>query len=137
MGTLYLSSRTEFIRAVDLDTGRTILLIGLPDEMVKWLDIGLPRNTPSVRGPHDMEGRAFDIVIWWIERGGYDQKGVERVRELLTAQGEFWAILPREGDLIDEFIGSMVLDVNKSIHPLMMTQERDMVPIWVPEAHDR
>ena len=95
MSILYLSSRTEFIRAVDLDTGRTILLIGLPDEMVKWLDIGLPRDTPSVQGPHDIEGRVFDIIIWWIERGGYDQEGVERVRELLSDKGEFWAIIPR------------------------------------------
>ena len=131
MSILYLSSRTEFIRAVDLDTGRTILLIGLPDEMVKWLDIGLPRNTPSVKEPHEMEGRAFDIIVWWIERGGYDQKGVERVRELLCDQGEFWAIIPREGDLTDDFIGSMVVSVDEGIQPLMMTPERDMVPIWV------
>lgn len=131
MSILYLSSRTEFIRAVDLDTGRTILLIGLPDEMVKWLDIGLPRNTPLIPGPHDIKGSVFDIIVWWIEEGGYDLEGVESIRELLTDQGEFWAIIPREGDLIDDFIGSLVLDVNEGIQPLMMTPERDMVPIWV------
>ncbi len=131
MSILYLSSRTEFIRAVDLDTGRTLLLIGLPDEMVKWLDIGLPRDTPSVPGPLDMEGRVFDIIVWWIGEGKYDLKGVERIRELLNDQGEFWAIIPREGDLTDDFIGSMAVDVNDGIQPLMMTPERDMVPIWV------
>ena len=131
MSLLYLSSRTEFIRAVNLDTGRNILLIGLPDEMVKWLDIGLPKNTPSIPAPAGMEGQTFDIIVWWIEEKGYRREDVDIIRGLLSDDGEFWAIAPREGGLTDDLMSLVVRDVDKGIKPLLITPERDMFPIWV------
>ena len=131
MSTLYLSSRTEFIRSVDLDTGRNIALISIPDEMAAWLDIGLPRDTPTIPEPRPIGGRTFDIVVWWIEKGSCTPGAIEDVRGLLTDGGEMWAIVPREGEVLDELMGAVVLDVDDGIEPLMITAERDMVPIWV------
>ncbi|MGA1847755.1 MAG: hypothetical protein ACMUHB_00310, partial [Thermoplasmatota archaeon] len=93
MGELYLCSRTEFARAVDLDTGRTVAIVGAPKEFPEWIHRLLPADSCIVPRPVDLAGhREFSIVIWWLRDLEISETDTETIRSIVI-NGDLWMVV--------------------------------------------
>ncbi len=125
MGELYLSSRTEVLRAMNIDTGRYMSIIGAPEEMVVWMNKILPTNTTTYNSPEDLEVESsYDIFLWWIPDGP-NKGGLEKLIQHLTEKGDLWLLVKRDVELKD-----LPVEMNDRIKKtLIFTPELDLVPV--------
>jgi hypothetical protein len=132
MDELYLSSRTEVLRSMNIDTGRKVAIIGAPEDFIVWMNKILPIHTCIAGIPIDMGGeRDFDIILWWTPRGA-EIDGIEILIEHLTSKGDLWIIVGREIPLHDR---NDVLYREKE-RTLMITTTLDLVPVIMRSATD-
>jgi hypothetical protein len=125
MGEMYLSSRTEVLRAMNIDTGRYMAIIGAPEEMVVWMNKILPTNTAIYNSPEDLKvGSSYDIFMWWIPDGP-NMGRLERLIQHLTKNGDLWLLVKRDLELKD-----LPVEMNDRIEKtLIFTPELDLVPV--------
>ena len=125
MGELYLSSRTEVLRSMNIDTGRKVAIIGAPEDFIVWINKILPIHTYIAGGPSDIgTGTDFDIILWWSPKG-VEKKWIEVLTEDLSDKGDLWIIIER-GIPIDYRID---IQNPKDVKTLMITATLDLVPI--------
>lgn len=124
MGELYLSSRAEVLRSMNIDTGRKTAIIGAPEDFIVWINKILPIHTQIVGIPSDIGADPiFDIILWWKPNGA-KKKEIEELVNHLTIKGDLWMIIKRgisniETDIID----------TSSERTLMITPTLDLVPV--------
>ena len=85
MAEFYLSSSSEILRNVNMDTGRRIALVGAPEDFKVWMEKLLPRDTCIVDEPVGLaDCTFFDIIT---------QKGDKLERQEIAAgrSGESFA----------------------------------------------
>jgi hypothetical protein len=125
MGELYLSSRTEVLRSMDIDTGRKIAIVGAPEDFIVWMNKILPLHTRVVGTPQDIgSDMEFDIILWWAP-DGVESENYEKLAGSLSSSGDLWVIV-RKGIKIP----------GRSEHhmperTLMITPTMDLVPLIV------
>jgi hypothetical protein len=130
MGTTYLSSRVEVLRALYVDTGRKMALIGVPGEFRDWIDKALPENVSYMNDQQALsDGSEYDIIVMWVP-GGSEPDPV-LLLEHLDHNGDLWLVLPTR-----DKVGRRILDrfEPRTIrgHPtLPLTFERELVPVWI------
>jgi hypothetical protein len=128
MGELYLCSRTEFARAVDMDTGRKVAIIGAPSAFPEWIERLLPADSCIVSRPQDLAGqRELSIIIWWL-REPYITEADINVMRSISKTGDLWIVVPRleENDPVSFTSQGCLLDRTRII---MLTPEMDLVPV--------
>ena len=130
MTEFYLSSRSEILRNVNMDTGRRIALVGAPEDFKVWMEKLLPRDTCIVDEPVGLaECTFFDIIIYWQT----EELGLERLRRLediLSDRGDLWTVV-RHGP--DRELLSKNYDVREDL-VLNLTPETDLVPVIVRDV---
>ncbi|MGA1820627.1 MAG: hypothetical protein ACMUHU_06430 [Thermoplasmatota archaeon] len=127
MAGLYLTSRAEILRKVNMDTGRRIALVDADPDFVRWMEKLLPSDSCIVGEPDELlECSFFDIIIYW-EKKKVRMDRIERLMELLSNRGDLWIILEHgsgEDILMERF------SVKKE-NILNLTPERDLLPLVI------
>jgi hypothetical protein len=127
MGELYLSSRTEVLRAMNIDTGRDIAIVGAPEDLVVWLNKILPLHTRIYSTPADIEpDRKFDILLWWVPEGPHEEE-MDDLSEHLAEKGDLWLMMKRtvKRDFLD------IDDISLQERTLVVTPSMDLVPALI------
>ncbi|MGA1792986.1 MAG: hypothetical protein ACMUHM_03455 [Thermoplasmatota archaeon] len=127
MVDLYLTSRAEILRKVNMDTGRRIALVDADPDFVRWMEKLLPSDSCIVGEPDELlECSFFDIIIYW-EKEEVRMDRIERLIELLSNRGDLWIILKhgKDEDLLAE---KFSIDQDNILN---LTPERDLVPLVV------
>ena len=101
MGELFLSTRTEIVRGLNIDTGRTMMIIGAPKWFLEWMDRFLPEST-VIEEAGGKEGPAgtFDIVLLWGPELEDLTGAIERAKAMVRKDGALWAVV--DGGALDE-----------------------------------
>ena len=128
MGELFLSTRTEIVRGLNIDTGRTMMIIGAPKWFLEWMDRFLPESTVIEEGKGDHHPNCtFDIILLW----GSDQDNLPgemaRAKALLGSGGDLWAVIDSNAPL-DVALHLQGLDLVKTA-TLPLTVNLNIVPV--------
>ena len=127
MGELYLSSRTEVLRSMNIDTGRKVAIIGAPEDFIVWMNKILPIHNCIAGTPDDMEAeRNLDIILWWTPKGA-GREGIDNLIEHLSASGDLWIIVERGIQMED----SGYVQHSDRERTLMITPTLDLVPVLI------
>ncbi|MFO8051802.1 MAG: hypothetical protein R6V01_08920 [Thermoplasmatota archaeon] len=94
MGDIYLCSRTEVLRAIYLDTGRSIGIIGAPEEFLEWIEKLLPMDSVVASEAASLKGSELDVVIGWFGDHVPESGDIEELRSGLKEDGDLWVIVP-------------------------------------------
>ena len=127
MTDLYLTSRAEILRKVNMDTGRRIALVDADPDFVRWMEKLLPSDSCIVGEPDELlECSFFDIIIYW-EKEEVRMDRIERLIKLLSNRGDLWMILKhgKDEDLLAE---KFKIDQDNILN---LTPERDLVPLLI------
>lgn len=89
----YLCSRSEFFRAMNLDTGIRPLFVRPPEDFIRHFDKVLPFSTEWTDDPARIrEGESFDLIILWPE-GELQPQEIRAFMKKLNDNGRLWAAL--------------------------------------------
>jgi hypothetical protein len=125
MGELYLSARTEVLRAMNIDTGREVAIIGAPEDLVVWLNKILPIHTRIVSSPDELDScPCYDILLWWAP-DGISKEGLGTLSDHLSENGDLWVIVNREIEITFATITPDELQKRR----LVLTPVLDLVPV--------
>ena len=127
MGELYLTSRAEILRKVDMDTGRKIALVAAEPGFLRWIEKLLPSDTCIAGDPDELGDRSlFDIIIYW-EKENVRMDRIEKMIDLLSQKGDLWIIVKHgpDKDLLAKRFGV------KDSMVLTLTPDRDLMPLII------
>jgi len=131
MGELYLCSRTEFARAVDLDTGRKIAIIGAPGGFPRWIEKLLPADSCVVKRPVDLAShREFSIIVWWPNLRDIIDEDINTIKGI-SITGNLWLVIPRIEGKGPSFLNDHGWSLDQE-RVMMLTPDMDMVPVIFP-----
>lgn len=137
MGELYLCSRTDILRNLYIDTGRTICVIGAPRDFIDWIEKVLPMDARIVPDIRSIDGRGFDILLKWTDDNGPKVKEVDDLALSLNEDGDLWMVVPIS-------LASGIYDGLDIEEPefsrelfLTLTPMRMIVPLILNSRHDQ
>ena len=131
MESFYLSSRTELFRAIDLDTGRSLLLVDVPNVVKEWMEIGLPDESTIWNTKDAFVEGSFDVVLWWVKEDRMHPEFVQKLEGRVKENGEMWAFAPRSGAIYERMVELTQPEVEECHIPLPFDLERDLIPLKV------
>ncbi|MBN1538502.1 MAG: hypothetical protein JW939_00015 [Candidatus Thermoplasmatota archaeon] len=127
MKELYLSSRVDILRKVNMDTGRRVAFVGVPREFRDWMEKTLPMDTCIVDEPGEIPGgSSFDIIICW-EESGVRMDRIENLARFLSKRGDLWVIAsygPERDRLLKKY------GVKEGL-VLKLTPTKDLIPVII------
>lgn len=129
----FLSSRTEVLRSLSLDTGRTILIIGAPNDFVEYLNKVLPQGSLSVPTIDDAIGplneRDFWSVLVWAEDSPGTLEGLQVFKALMRPSSELWVVVNRD-ERFQRYIRGLTSSFEMSkANRIDLTTKCDLVPL--------
>ena len=94
---MFLLSRTEVLRLLDIEPGRTIAITGAPREFLEWLDQGLPEGV-LIDPSSDSIGHV-DVHIIWTDGPAEDAGIRDRIVSAFSRASEVWMVFPQVSPL--------------------------------------
>ncbi|MGA1865888.1 MAG: hypothetical protein ACMUFK_00305 [Thermoplasmatota archaeon] len=125
MKELYLSSRVDILRKVNMDTGRRVAFVSVPREFRDWMEKTLPMDACVVDEPGEIPGgSSFEILVYW-EEGEVRVERIEYLARFLSDEGDLWVIAPH-GPGWERLL--RVYRVKEDLI-LKLTPTRDLIPV--------
>ena len=126
----YLSSRAEILRAMYIDTGIRVAIIGSPDDFNSWIDTGVPEDTDYLKDPDEVPGDAVygRILIWDEEDVDYDPK---TLLAHIDDEGEIWSVVPTMGERRNSILGKFNPLRELGHTPIPLTISLEIYPVHI------
>jgi len=86
---MFLLSRTEVLRLLDLEPGRKLAITGAPGDFLDWIDKGLPEDV--IIDPPDPPGASVVVHLFWTDDPDSIHPGMDHA---LSAGTEVWIVAP-------------------------------------------
>jgi len=129
MGELFLSARTEIVRGLDIDTGRTMLIIGAPKWFLDWMDRFIPESTViEEAGGKDGPVGTFDIVLLWCTDVEGLSGEIDRAKARIRKEGDLWAVV--DGKALSDIELHPSGNDRKKVAVIPLTIKLNIVPVF-------
>jgi len=131
MAPLFLSSRAEILRALSLDTGRNLLLVGAPKEFIDYIEKVVPAESIILKNENELkEGALFKIIVLWAE--DRDKLGCLNVlTSHLADDSDLWVVVKRQAEQSPEIKELSRNPIPEGIANLPITFRLDLVPVLI------
>lgn len=129
MGDLFFCSRTDVLRAIYLDTGRSVGMIGAPADFLEWIEKILPKDTVISGDIEGFEACELDMIICWFRNELPSRGKIDAITGHLARDGDLWVVVPLHlSDGLGESTGRSIPDAAGGSY-LMITSTHVLVPV--------
>lgn len=129
MGGLFLCSRTDVLRTIYMDTGRSVGMIGAPIDFMEWIEKVLPMDSVISGDIKNFGAYGLDMILCWFRNELPSKDIIDTLETHLAEDGDLWVVVPLHlSDGINESIGRSIQDAaGRSL--LTITSTHVLLPI--------
>jgi hypothetical protein len=113
---VYLVSRSEVLRHLDLVSGRSLAIVSAPHEFLEWLDMGIGSDTFITKSLPDRG--MFDTILIWADPL-WDEVEILDLCKLLNGCGSVWVVASGESPFSNGPKDTLPLDEERSLYRLI------------------